>query len=75
MKHIHRLIVTSATYRQDSGLRQELSSMIPDNRWLSRGPRYRMDAEMIRDSALWIGGLLVETEGGRGVKPYQPAGL
>ena len=75
MKHIHRLIVTSATYRQDSGLRQETLKHDPDNRWLSRGPRYRMDAEMIRDSALWIGGLLVETEGGRGVKPYQPAGL
>ncbi len=75
MKSIHRLIVTSATYRQSSAVRPEDYRRDPSNRWLARGPRYRLDAEAIRDGALATSGLLVERLGGRSVKPYQPTGL
>jgi len=47
----------------------------PENRLLARGPRFRMEAEMVRDTALFVGGLLVEKQGGRSVKPYEPPGL
>ncbi len=75
MKHMHRLIVTSATFRQSSRFAQSSLQIDPTNQWLSRGPRYRLDAEVIRDTALWASGLLIEQVGGRGVKPYQPPGL
>jgi hypothetical protein len=75
MKHIQKLIVSSAAYQQSSRLTPELLEADPENRLLSRGPRFRMDAEMIRDSALKMAGLLVEKFGGPSVKPYQPAGL
>lgn len=74
-KALHRLIVTSETYRQQSTASPELRSRDPENRLLARGPRHRLDAEQIRDSALAASGLLVRTIGGRSVKPYQPAGV
>ena len=75
VKHIQRLIVTSAAFRQASRLRPDQTTVDPENRLLSRGPRYRLDAEMIRDSALAASGLLVEKLGGSSAKPYQPSGL
>jgi len=75
VKHMQRLIVTSATYRQSSKMTADLYRRDPENRLLARGPRYRMDAEMVRDNALAVSGLLVETIGGPSVKPYQPLGL
>ncbi len=75
LQHILRQMVTSATYRQSSYVSDELRQRDPDNRWLARGPRFRLPAEMIRDAALATSGLLVEKLGGPSVKPYQPAGL
>jgi hypothetical protein len=75
VKGLQRLIVTSATYRQASRLTPELRQRDPENRLLARGPRLRLPAEMVRDQALAIAGLLVEKIGGPSVKPYQPAGL
>jgi len=74
-KALLRLIVTSAAYRQSSRFTPELRARDPDNRLLGRGPRLRLTAEMIRDQALALGGLLVERLGGPSVKPYQPPGL
>jgi hypothetical protein len=68
-------MVMSAAYRQDSSLTREAQQKDPDNRLLSRGPRVRLPAEVVRDQALAMSGLLVEKIGGRSVKPYQPAGL
>ena len=75
IKHLHRLIVTSATYRQSSRVTNELRERDPENRLLARGPRHRMSAFAIRDMALAMSGLLVERIGGPSVKPYQPAGI
>ncbi len=75
VKHVQRLIVTSATYRQSSRVTPELAQKDPENRLLARGPRFRMDAEMVRDTALAVSGLLVDRIGGPSVKPYQPSGL
>jgi hypothetical protein len=75
VKGLQRLIVTSATYRQSSRGAAELHERDPENRLLARGPRYRLDAETVRDQALAISGLLVEQCGGESVKPYQPDGL
>jgi mono/diheme cytochrome c family protein len=75
MKKFQRMIVLSAAYRQRSHLTPELFNKDPENRLLARGPRYRLDAEMIRDTALAASGLLVEQLGGRSVKPYEPPGL
>jgi len=75
VKAIVKTIVTSATYRQASALSKELEQRDPENRLLARGPRFRLPAEMVRDQALSIAGLLVEKIGGPSVKPYQPAGL
>jgi hypothetical protein len=75
LKALHRLIVTSATYRQSSHLAPDLASRDPENRLLARGPRHRLSAEVVRDNALFVAGLLVERIGGLSVKPYQPAGL
>jgi hypothetical protein len=74
-KKLLRKIVTSATYRQSSRLTEEARTRDPENRLLARGPRQRLTAEMIRDQALRLGGLLVERVGGPSVKPYQPPGL
>jgi hypothetical protein len=75
MKHIHRLIVMSATYRQSSRITPELRERDDQNKLYARGPRFRMDAEMIRDNALSIAGLLSLKLGGEPVHPYQPPGL
>ncbi|MGP0062421.1 MAG: DUF1553 domain-containing protein, partial [Isosphaeraceae bacterium] len=75
IKVMHRLIVRSATYRQSSRVSQALLAHDPDNRLLARGPRFRFSAEVVRDNALRIAGLLTERLGGPSIKPYQPAGL
>jgi hypothetical protein len=75
VKRMQKLIVMSGTYRQSSKVTPELLRKDPENRLLARGPRFRLDAEMIRDNALFLSGLLVEKIGGQSVKPYQPAGL
>ncbi|MBI3865981.1 MAG: DUF1553 domain-containing protein [Planctomycetia bacterium] len=75
IRHVLKLILTSATYRQSSRISPELAQRDPANELLSRGPRFRLDAEVIRDSALAASGLLVEKIGGKSVKPYQPDGL
>ena len=75
VKRLVRLIVTSATYRQSSRVPAAVRSRDPDNRWLARASRLRLSAELIRDQALAVSGLLVEQLGGPSVKPYQPAGL
>src|SRR5438552_790615 len=72
---MHRLIVTSAAYRQSSRVSADLLERDPENRLLARGPRFRMPAFMIRDQALAASGLLVEKVGGPPVKPYQPSGV
>jgi len=74
-KALHRLIVTSATFRQTSNASPEQRDRDPENRLLARGPRYQLAAEVLRDQALWASGLLVERVGGAPVRPYQPAGL
>jgi hypothetical protein len=70
-----KLMVMSATYRQSSKVTPELAQRDPENLLLARGPRFRLDAEVIRDAALAAGGLLIERVGGKSVKPYQPDGL
>ncbi len=75
VKHMVRLMVTSSTYRQAAITTPQKLQIDPDNRWLSHGPRYRMDAEMIRDYALATSGLLINKVGGKSVKPYQPDGV
>ncbi len=70
-----RLIMTSATYAQDSAASTESLLIDPENRWLARGARFRLSAEEIRDQALYVSGLLIEKLGGPSVKPYQPEGL
>jgi hypothetical protein len=75
LKRLQKTIVMSATYRQSSRVSPALLQRDPENRLLARGPRLRLSAEMIRDQALALSGLLVETVGGPSVRPYQPAGL
>lgn len=75
LKHLHRRIVTSATFRQSSRASREAYAGDPRNRQLARGPRYRLDAEVLRDSALLSSGLLVERLGGPSGKVYQPEGI
>jgi hypothetical protein len=75
VKQMVKSIVCSATYRQDSAITTKLHEMDPENRWLARGPRYRLDAEQLRDDALFAGGLLNLAMGGRGVRTYQPSGI
>lgn len=73
LKQMLRLMVTSRTFQQRSIWRQDVSD--PDNRLFARGPRHRLDAETLRDVALWASGLLDPVMGGDGVKPYQPSGM
>ena len=75
VKRFFKRIVMSATYRQSARTTPEKLEKDPQNRLLSRGPRFRMDAEMVRDYALAASGLLVEKIGGPSVKPYQPEGV
>jgi hypothetical protein len=75
VKEMDRLIVMSATYRQSSRVSPDQLRRDPENRLLGRGPRARLSAEMIRDQALALSGLLAERLGGPSVRPYQPDGL
>jgi hypothetical protein len=75
MKALHKSIVISATYRQSSQTTPALAERDPENRLLARGPRLRLTAEVVRDQALSVSGLLVEKVGGPSVLPYQPVGL
>jgi hypothetical protein len=75
VKRLNKMIVMSATYQQSARVTPDRLQKDPHNRLLSRGPRFRLDAEMIRDNALAVSGLLVRKIGGESVKPYQPRGL
>jgi len=75
MKQLVKRIVTSHAYQQSSRVTPELLEKDPENRLLARGPRHRLDAEVLRDQALFVSGLLVPTIGGKGVKPYQPPNI
>jgi hypothetical protein len=75
IKRLLRLIVTSGTYRQSSKVTPELLQRDPYNRLLARGPRFRLEAEMVRDQALAVSGLLSRKIGGPSVYPPQPEGL
>ena len=75
VKRLVRRIVTSSTYRQSSVITPDLKAKDPENRLLARGPRHRLQAEFIRDEALFLGGLLNRKIGGSSVSPYQPAGI
>jgi len=75
VQHLLRQIVTSSTYQQSSRVSAALHKQNPDNKLLARGPRFRMKAEVLRDAALAVSGLLVDKLGGPSVRPYQPAGL
>ena len=75
MKKLMKTMVMSATYRQSANVTPEILAKDPGNRLLARGPRFRLDAETLRDQALFISGLLVEKTGGPGVKPPQPSGI
>lgn len=74
-RHMLKVMVFSATYRQSSVTSDAMGELDPENRLYGRGPRHRLTAEMVRDQALAVSGLLVEKVGGPSVKPYQPAGL
>jgi hypothetical protein len=75
VKRFYKMLVTSATYRQAASVSPSSLKGDPQNRLLSRGPRFRMDAETLRDFALASSGLLVRRIGGPSVKPYQPPGV
>ncbi len=75
IKKLHKTIMLSATYQQSSVISEEKQEKDPENILLARGSRFRFSAEMIRDNALSISGLLVEKLGGESVYPYQPAGI
>jgi len=75
IKHILKIIVSSTTYRQSSAITPELKEADPENIYLARGPRFRLNAEEIRDYVLSTSGLLNDQIGGPSVKPYQPPGL
>ncbi len=75
VKRLIKQMVTSATYKQSSKVRNDLQEIDPDNKLLARSPRYRRSAEMVRDNVLAASGLLKEEIGGKSVFPYQPDGL
>lgn len=75
IKALQKLIVMSSTYRQSSHVSPELLLTDPNNELLARGSRFRLDAEVVRDSALMVSGLLREQVGGKSVRPYQPDGI
>jgi hypothetical protein len=72
VKALTRLMLSSASFRQSARVTPELLKHDPDNRLYARGPRFRLDAEQIRDNALFVSGLINLEMGGRGAKPYQP---
>lgn len=73
LKHMLKLMVTSETFKQSSAHRNEIED--PENRLFARGPGHRLDAEEIRDVALWASGMLQDEMGGAGIKPYQPPNM
>ena len=75
IKGFQKLIVMSATYKQSSRVDPDKLAIDSQNRLLARGPRFRLDAEVIRDQVLSVSGLLIGKIGGKSVKPYQPEGL
>jgi len=75
VKRFFYMMLTSASYRQSAQITDAKLVKDPDNRYLSRGPRFRMEAEMIRDYALFVSGLMTPKIGGPSVKPYQPDGV
>ena len=75
MKKMHRLMVQSATYRQSSHVRPEMETNDPGNKMLARQVRLRLSAELIRDAALSVSGLLSPVIGGRSIEPHQPEGV
>ena len=75
IKHLHRLIVSSATYQQTSHVGRDKYIADPENLLLTRGPRMRLTAEQVRDNVLAVSGLLLNTVGGPSVYPYQPKGI
>ena len=75
IKQLHKLILLSETYQQSSKNSPHIMAQDPENNLLARGPYFRMSAEMIRDNALSISGLLVNKLGGKSVYPYQPEGI
>jgi len=75
VKHLMKLMVTSSAYRQQSVLTPTLRDRDPENRLLTRGPRFRLQAEFVRDQSLAASGLLESKIGGPSVKPYHPPGL
>lgn len=74
-KALVKLILTSATFRQDTHVTPDLLRVDPENRLYARGPRFRLDAEQIRDNVLFVSGLINLQMGGRGVKAYQPPNI
>jgi hypothetical protein len=75
VKQLIKLMVASATFRQSSRVTPELVQRDPENRLYARGPRFRLDAEPLRDNALFVSGLINLQMGGRGVNPYQPPNI
>ncbi len=75
LQHILKIIVTSNAYQRSSHSSVEQMATDPQNRWLARGPRFRLSAEMVRDMALAVSGLYVDRIGGPSVNPYTPADL
>ncbi len=75
MKHVIKTMVMSDAFQQSARVTSESMEQDPDNRWLTRGPRFRMNAELVRDNALAISGLLSTQMYGRPIMPYQPEGI
>jgi len=75
IKKLHKEILVSNAFRQASTVPKQKLKIDPENRLISRGPRFRLDAEVLRDQALYVGGILKENPGGKGFKPYQPDGI
>ncbi|MEL7497158.1 MAG: PSD1 and planctomycete cytochrome C domain-containing protein [Planctomycetota bacterium] len=75
VRRLMKMMLMTRAYRQSSVVSEAAYQIDPDNRWVSRGPRYRLDAEMLRDQALSVSGLLNPSLGGPSVKPPQPSGL
>jgi hypothetical protein len=75
VKALVKMILCSSTYRQSAKASSASLAADPENRWLSHAPRFRLDAEVIRDTALYTSGLLSPKIGGKGVKPYQPSNI
>ncbi|MFM7074027.1 MAG: DUF1553 domain-containing protein, partial [Planctomycetota bacterium] len=75
MKRLVKQLVMTAAFRRDARLEPAVRAADPANRWYARGPRFRLDAEQVRDNALFVSGLINLEQGGRGVRPYQPANI